>query len=111
MTDKQFALCVSEAQNYNDRDAYLSSLSLSPDRGEGSESFLPPDLVDRLGSIWDAAHRSVSDIRSAVHMTQSAFAQRFCMPLRTVENWCRGVNTPPPYVLLMMQECLGLIRR
>lgn len=58
---------------------------------------------------WEAAHMSVKDICKAVGLTQAGLAQRFCIPKRTVEDWCRGVRTCAPYIRLMMCELLGLI--
>lgn len=39
-------------------------------------------------------------------LTQKAFAERFEIPLRTVEDWVAGRRCPPPYVLNMLQRLL-----
>lgn len=39
-------------------------------------------------------------------MTQAAFAQRFGIPLRTVEDWVAGKRKPPEYVVAMIQTIL-----
>ena len=31
------------------------------------------------------------------------FSKRFRIPLRSVENWKRGVNAPPEYVVMLLQ--------
>lgn len=41
-------------------------------------------------------------------LSQAAFAQRLCIPLRTVEAWCRGIRESPVYVRLLIQQALGL---
>lgn len=49
-----------------------------------------------------------NELRSASGLTQAAMAERFGIPLRTIENWGSGVRTPPAYVLRMMAEILKL---
>ena len=111
MTDKQFLFCVQEAPNYSDRDAYISDICLSSVWEYETETKIPQERIDKVGRIFDACHRSVSDIASAAGLSHRKLAERFCVPYRTVENWCTGVNACPQYTRLMMQECLGLISR
>lgn len=75
------------------------------------------EMVDRADSINEVFHlqrqkeaitRSVRDIAAAAHLSQRKMAERFCIPYRTMEDWCRGVRACPVYTRLMMQECLGL---
>ena len=49
---------------------------------------------------------TIRELLAAYHMTQAAFAQRFSIPKRTVEEWCRGARTPPPYVVRLIEEAL-----
>ena len=39
-------------------------------------------------------------------LTQKALAERFGIPLRTVEDWSTGKRTPPDYVVRMIQTLL-----
>lgn len=71
----------------------------------------PQDRIDAIGKIWDACHRSVKDIADAAGLTQRKLAVRFCIPYRTVEDWCAGKRVCKLYDRLMMQECLGLLKR
>ena len=48
-------------------------------------------------------------IRQASGLTQAVFAERFGIPKRTIEDWDRGVAAPPPYVLRMLAQLLGLL--
>ncbi len=111
MTDKQFMLCVTEVDNYSDRNAYISDLALSSMWGDAEDAAIPQERIEFLSQLWDACHRSVKDIAAAAGLSHRKLAERFCVPYRTVENWGSGVNVPPAYVLLMMQECLGLLQR
>lgn len=111
MTDKQFMTCVAEAANYTDRDAYVSDLSLSSMWGDSEDDAIPADRIDALGDIWDACHRSIKAIAADANMSGRKLAERFCIPYRTVEDWSAGKRECPIYTRLMMQECLGLLRR
>lgn len=111
MNDKQFNICVSEVGSYATRDSYISDLSLSSMWSDGGSGEIPSERISALGSIWDACHRSMKEIASDAGLSQRKLAEHFCIPYRTVENWCGGQNECPLYVKLMMQECLGLLHR
>ncbi len=111
MTDKQYAICVSEAQNYTDRESYISDLALSSIWEDAPIDEIPAERLDAVSQIWDAAHRSVKQIAAYTGLSQRKLAERFCIPYRTMENWGGGQNACPLYVRLMMQECLGMLTR
>ena len=67
------------------------------------------ELVDSLGNIWDVAHLTTRDIRQHLGLTQAAFAERFCVPRRTVEGW-EARRTTPPYVVLLLAESAGMLK-
>lgn len=113
MTDKQYSTCVSETQNYTDRDAYISDLSLSDIWGDSPNDPIPQSRIKKLGNIYDAAHRTVKEIAAASGMSVRAMAFRFCIPQRTIESWCSDMESGrqcPLYTRLMMQELLGLLQ-
>ena len=111
MTDKQFMLCVAEVGNYSDRDAYVSDLALSSMWGDAEDDAIPQERIEFLSQLWDACHRSVKDVAAASGMSQRSLAERFCIPYRTMDAWSVGERESPPYVRLMMQEILGLLKR
>lgn len=111
MTDTVFSTLWAEALTTADRDAFVSDWALSSIWGDDPETDIPQERIDCLGRIWDVAHMSVRDICKAARLSQTALAQRFCIPYRTVQNWCGDVNKCPDYVRLMMAECLGLIQK
>ena len=39
-------------------------------------------------------------------ISQADLSRRFSIPLRTVEDWCAGRRTPPPYVTTMLDKLL-----
>ena len=103
MTDKQFNTVFSDALSTQDRDAFVSGWSLSSlFTGADEAAPVDPALVEELG------HLSVSDIRAATGLAQRAFAERHCIPCRTIEDWERGARSCPAYLrlLLAQAECL-----
>lgn len=109
MTNKQFRPLWNDALISNDRDAFVSDWALSSIWEDEPTAEIPPARIEQIGSIWDAAHRSVREIASASGLSQRKLAEQFCIPFRTMEDWCGGSHAAPHYVRLMMQLCLGLI--
>ena len=64
-----------------------------------------------LGQLWDAAHLTIRDIRAHTGLSQAAFAVRYCIPRRTVENWEAGDRQCADYVRLLLAEAAGLYAR
>ena len=46
---------------------------------------------------------TIKEIRSSLGITQAAFATKFNIPLRTIENWESGKRKPPSYVLTLLE--------
>lgn len=112
MTDKQFFAVWGAALVEDDRDAYVSDWALSslfaPEDGDQA---IAPQLIDQLGNIWDVAHMSIQSMRRTTDLSQAAFAERFCIPKRTLEDWEGHRRNPPDYVRLMLAQLLGVIER
>lgn len=101
----QFFFCAAEEST--DRSTFIRDTS-----AHRTWSYYPGADADAvLGRIWDVAHMTVQDMRSASGLTQADFATHLCAPRRTVEDWCSGKRTPPSYVRLLAAESLGLIDR
>lgn len=92
-----------------DRDAWVSDWALSSIWGDDPASDPPAERIDHLCRIWDASHMTVDDIRKAAGLKQVQLAARFNIPRRTLQDWCRGIATPPDHIRQMMCELLGLI--
>lgn len=48
----------------------------------------------------------IKSLRTATGLTQKAFAELIGIPQRTIENWEGGKNTPPEYVINLIQHYL-----
>lgn len=106
-----FYVLFGAATKEQDHDRYISEWSSSsifyPD--PESPDIDPDELADALGNIWDVAHMSTRDIRQHLGLTQAAFAERFCVPRRTVENW-EYKDKNPTYYILALAELAGLLK-
>lgn len=111
MTGKQLRTLWEDALLSTDRGAFVSDWALSSLWGDQPDAEIPSQRLAQIGDVWDAAHRSARHIASAAGLSQRQLAERFCIPYRTMEDWCGARRTPPDYVRLMMQMCLGLIPR
>lgn len=111
MTDKQFCTIFDAALASSDRDAFVSDWSLSSVWGDAPDADIPADRIDTLQRLWDAAHLTIRDIRSATGLSQAAFAARYCIPRRTVENWESGARQCPDYLRLLLARDAGLYAR
>lgn len=109
MTRLDCSRCAAEVPAYTDRMAYISDLALSPLLGDAPEDDIPQQRIKELGQVWDAVNCPMREIAAAAGLSQRKLAERFMIPYRTMEDWCRGVRECPVYVRLMMQECLGLL--
>lgn len=70
----------------------------------------PNRLFDKmLGPIekrGDRHMKTIKDICKEYGYTQDGLAKHFDIPLRTMSDWCRGLRTPPPYVVTMLETIL-----
>lgn len=112
MTDDQFWLIFTEAVMAADRDIFVSDFSTSSIWGDDPESdTIPAQRIEQLGNIWDTAHATIRDIRKHTGLTQAAFAKRFCIPKRTLEDWERGVRSCADYTRLLLAQATGFYQR
>lgn len=111
MTDKQFSTLFGGALADKDRDMYVSDWALSDIWGDPPDAEIPEDRIKSLIALWDVAHITIREIRAATGLSQVAFAQRFCIPRRTVENWESGASACPDYLRILLAQAVGLYTR
>lgn len=105
MTDNQFYLIYTEALASTDRDAFVSDLALSSIWGDDADEDIQ-SRAEEIRKTWDVAHMSVQDLCSRAGIGQSELSRKFCIPLRTVQNWFGGQNRCSQYIILMMARLL-----
>lgn len=110
MTDKQIFRLYSEAVHYSEPEAFASdaALSLLDPGNQGQEVDMA--LFERLCVLWHVANDPFRGLLESMELNQSQCATRFCVPLRTVQDWAAGRRKPPAYVRLMMAELTEIVR-
>lgn len=106
LTDKQFSAALQEAAAYDDPDAFASDVATSDIFRAGDDEL--PALAAELRPIWRYAHLTVSEIIAHTGLSQTDFAARFAIPLRTLQGWISGSRECPPYVRLLLAKQCGL---
>lgn len=88
--------------------AFLNSITLSvPDDASGCIDL--DAEKERLSRIWELAHLSMREMVACTGLSQTAFAKRAGIPLRTVQNWCAGSRDCPAYVRFLLAEHYNLL--
>ena len=100
---------IDMARNYGDVDSYLIDAVKSPVWKK--EDVSSDGKEEWLRNIYVAANRTIRDVIKETGLSQAKFGEYFGIPKRSIENWCNGYTTILPYLLIMMQEILGLIDR
>ena len=47
---------------------------------------------------------TIKEIRQITNLSQGKFAERYGIPVRTLQGWECGKGTPPPYVLKWLER-------
>lgn len=66
-------------------------------------------VIGMLENIYRAFHMSVKDIIELSGKKKADIGYIFCIPIRTLEDWCAGKNKCPSYIRLMMIRKFGLL--
>lgn len=107
MTDKLFCKLWKDALVQPNREFYIAEYGYPGWFDEISTDV--SDVLHKLGNVHDVAHMSIRDILAVSGMTQAAFAEMFCIPLRTVEDWATGKRKCADYIRLMICRELKIL--
>lgn len=111
MNNKHFNLLWSEALRSDDALVFLNEWLASSIWGD-TEKLSDSEMLsirETLMEIWNAAHMSIKDICEQKKLTMAELSNRFCIPYRTIQNWCNGTNKCPDYVRLMILKQLNIL--
>lgn len=107
MTNKLFNHLYREAKENPDIDFYIGHFGYPDYFDEISQD--ANEIVSVLRSIHRIAHMDIKDLILESKFTQRGFAERFLIPIGTVENWSRGRRECPEYTKIMIAKQLGLL--
>lgn len=67
------------------------------------------DSYDLLTKVHNLANMTINDIINAANIKRTDLQYRFCIPKRTLQDWCYEKNVPAPYIKLMLLREYGLL--
>lgn len=109
MTDKQIYQYFGEAANYTDPDAYASDVGLSlldpNDPGQEADTA----VFEQMRTLWYVSNDPFKSLLERMGLSQAQCSVRFCIPIRTVQDWAGERRAMPQYVRLMMAELTGIV--
>jgi len=109
-----FALLWEAALSATDRELFVSEWRSSAIWGEPWD-IKEKELIyiaDYCMRVYEIAHMEIKEMIKKANMTQTVFAERFCIPKRTVENWCgktSAARKPTDWQRLLIARQLGFI--
>lgn len=69
--------------------------------------------AEKCSKIWDIAHLDMRAIINMLGISQREFAERYFIPLRTVESWVassvKESRNYPEYIKLLILKDLGIL--
>ena len=83
-----------------------SSAVLDPEDPTGEVDL---SLYGQLCTLWHVANDPFREFLQLLGLSQAKCSRRFCIPLRTIEDWAGDRRMPPSYLRLMMAELAGLV--
>lgn len=90
------------------REVFLNGVTLSvPDDASGCIDL--DAEKERLSRIWELAHLSMREMVARTGLSQTTFAKRAGVPLRTVQDWCGEKRACPAYVRFLLAEHYNLL--
>lgn len=109
MKKQYFASLYDGACEASSEDMYIAEWATS-DIFDPDKDAPDPDygaIVELLRQIYRCAHITVRETREHTGLSQAAFAERYLIPKRSVENWESGSRECPDYVRLMLAHVTG----
>lgn len=104
---KRFQEIVSTCEEQPDWDLFLAEYGI-PQWILNEVTDSEGKAVEMITTIHTVVHMTAAELVKASGMSQTKFAARFMIPLRTVQNWVGGQRTMPRYEKFMLAAILGL---
>lgn len=101
-------LFIMAADSEASRAAFLNNITLSVPDDASSCIDLDAEKA-RLSTIWDLAHLPMRELVARTSLSQTTFAKRAGIPLRTVQDWCGEKRACPAYVRFLLAEHYSLL--
>lgn len=90
------------------KEIFLNNVTISAE--DGADGCIDMDAEkERLSVIWGLAHLSMREMVACTGLSQTTFAKRAGIPLRTVQDWCGEKRACPAYVRFLLAEHYNLL--
>ena len=97
-----FARLYRETADYTDVEMYIGERGWQSDWMDELDD-AGVDIANLLLDVWALAHMDIAQLRRRTGLSQRAFADRYSIPSRSVENWeSLGKNRHEPAGYLKM---------
>ena len=53
-----------------------------------------------------SASEKIRELRKTTGLSQTAFGEKYGIPMRTIQNWENGVNDPPDYLIGLLERAV-----
>lgn len=64
----------------------------------------PDDFYDILSSIYKMSQITINDLIQHSGLSRAGFGYKYCIPIRTLEEWCKKDAAPDYLKLLIIKE-------
>lgn len=112
LPDKIFFKLWTEAHKIDNVDDYINKfLRISSKDRIDFGKYDIDDFTARsmLENIHNSARISIGEIIKNSGLRKSQISYQFCIPIRTIEDWCAGKNKCAPYIKLMLLRYFNMI--
>ena len=57
-----------------------------------------------IKGLFQEVTMDIKELRKLTGLSQTAFGEKYDIPMRTIQNWEKGVRVPPSYVLKLLER-------
>ena len=57
-----------------------------------------------IKGFFQEVNMDIKELRKLTGLSQTAFGEKYDIPMRTIQNWEKGVRVPPSYVLKLLER-------
>lgn len=108
MNSKLYYKLWQDAKNQPDKEMYIGKYDYTDWFDEISTN--PDKVISFLEGIHDKIWMPFNDILSNSGFSKAEFSRRFCIPIRTVEDWYSGKRKMPEWAKKLIIEKLEIMK-
>lgn len=97
MTYQEFLKVYLAAGDHDEKEMFIAD-----NGGMWIEGYPDEKIADLLSAIWDVAKGGFNALCTVSGLSRMAFAKKYSISYRTLQDWCLGARTSPPYVLTLL---------